>query len=254
MGKVIWQERGGRGDGTYLLLHGLGATGAVWRGVCRALDARGHGEWLVADLPGHGGSAPLSQYSIGALASAMADELGPDRSWRIIGHSLGVYVGLALASGWFGVRVESVVGIGPKIDWSDADIAAMVELARKPARVFKDEDEAWARYRKVSGLDTRVAPDSASLARGVVATDGGFRLATDPRTALVAGAPFVSLASSARCPVLLARGETDPMVTLAELRKYCAAAVDVPGTGHNAHVESPGSIVALSDRLAGEAS
>jgi pimeloyl-ACP methyl ester carboxylesterase len=250
---MIWRERGGLGEGAYLLLHGLGATGAVWRGVCKELDTRGDGEWLVVDLPGHGESAPLPLYSVGALASAVAQVLGPDRSWRIIGHSLGAYVGLALASGWFGVRVESVLGIGPKIEWTEADIAAMAELARKPARIFPDEAEAWARYRKVSGLDTRVAPDSASLARGVVAADGGFRLATDPQTALVAGAPFASLAASALCPVLLARGASDPMMTLDHLRAHCPAALEIPGTGHNAHVESPGAIVALSERLASAA-
>jgi pimeloyl-ACP methyl ester carboxylesterase len=42
-------------------------------------------------------------------------------------------------------------------------------------------------------------------------------------------------------------------VNLDELRKYCAAATEIPGTGHNAHVEAPASIVALAERLACEA-
>jgi pimeloyl-ACP methyl ester carboxylesterase len=249
---MLWRESGGRGEHRYLLLHGLGATGAVWRDGCRELDNRGEGEWLVIDLPGHGGSSALSKYSIGSLASAVAQALEPDRSYRIIGHSLGAYVGLALASGWLGVRVASVLGIGPKIEWSEADLIATAEFARKPVRVFPDEAEAWSRYRKVSGLDVRVAPDPALLERGVAAADGGFRLANDPQTVLVAGAPFGTLAASARCPVLLARGASDPMVTLDQLRAHCATAIDIPGTGHNAHVETPGSIVALSERLASE--
>lgn len=250
---MLWHERGGRGGDAYLLLHGLGATGAVWRALCRELDRRADREWLVVDLPGHGGSAALPRYSVGALAAAVAQELEADRSYRIIGHSLGVYVGLALASGWFGVRVASVLGIGPKITWSEADLAAVAELARKPPRVFPDEEEAWSRYRRVSGLDLRVAPDSALLERGIASADGGFRLAADPRTALVAGAPFATLAASARCPVLLARGASDPMVTLEELRMHCAAAFDIPNAGHNAHVESPGSILALAAHLGGTA-
>ena len=250
---MLWRERGGHGEHAYLLLHGLGATGAVWRNVCRELDSRGDGEWLVLDLPGHGGSSALPRYSVGALASAVAQSLDPDRPYQVIGHSLGAYVGLALASGWFGVRIASMLGIGPKIEWSEADVASMAELARKPARIFADEAEARSRYRKVSGLDVRVAPDAALIARGVVPTEGGFRLATDPRAALVAGAPFATLAASAQCPVLLARGASDPMVTLDQLRTHCAAvAIEIPGTGHNAHVESPGSIVALSERLASE--
>jgi pimeloyl-ACP methyl ester carboxylesterase len=252
MATTIWQERGGRAEPAYLLLHGLGATGAVWRGVCRELESRAASEWLVVDLPGHGGSQPLARYSVGALAAAVAAALDPGRRYRVIGHSLGVYVGLALASGWFGVRIESVLGIGPKVEWTEADLAAMAELARKPARVFADEAEAWARYRRVSGLDTQVAPDEALLARGVTATEGGFRLATDPRTALVGGAPFASLAASARCPVLLARGAADPMMTIEQLRAHCPSALEIPDAGHNAHVEAPAAIVALDSRLAGE--
>ena len=59
---MIWQQCGGRGDVHYLLLHGLAATGAVWRGVCAALDEQGTGEWLACDLPGHGGSSELPIY------------------------------------------------------------------------------------------------------------------------------------------------------------------------------------------------
>ena len=29
----LWVEEGGAGEPTLLLLHGLGATGAVWRGL-----------------------------------------------------------------------------------------------------------------------------------------------------------------------------------------------------------------------------
>jgi len=249
---MIWCERGGRGRDVHLLLHGLGATGAVWHGVCRELETQAAGEWLVVDLPGHGASDALPAYSVGALASTLAAAIHRDRAYRVIGHSLGAYVALALASGWFGVSIASVLGIGPKTAWREADVIAMTELARKPARIFADAADAWSRYRKVSGLDMRVAPDEALLERGVTAAEGGYRLATDPRTALVAGAPFATLASSARCPVLLARGASDPMVTLGELREHCAAATDIEGTGHNAHVESPPAIVALSRRLGRE--
>jgi len=247
---MLWQERGGRGQHTCLLLHGLGATGAVWHGLTREIERSGRAEWTVVDLPGHGGSPPAQQYSIGAMAAAVAAVLDRERPYRVIAHSLGVYVGLALASGWFGVRVASLLGIGPKVTWTDAEVASMVELARKPAKVFPTAQDAWSRYRKVSGLDSNIATDEAVLTRGVVATDGGFRLAADPRTPLVAGAPFNTLASGARCPVLLARGATDPMITLDELRRHCRNAVEIPGTGHNAHVEAPAAMLELSDRLA----
>src|SRR5688572_33477872 len=116
---MIWQQRGGRGTTVYLLLHGLGATGAVWNGVCAELDGRDAGSWIVCDLPGHGLSDALEEYSVGAMAGALAASLDREQTYRVIAHSLGVYVALALASGWFGVRLASVFGLGPKIVWAD---------------------------------------------------------------------------------------------------------------------------------------
>jgi hypothetical protein len=100
----------------------------------------------------------------------------------------------------------------------------------------------------VSGLDSNIAPDEAVLARGVVATDGGFRLAADPRTPLVAGAPFDTLASSAMSGSARAV-QTDLMMTLDECGGI-AGTRSIPATGHNAHVEAPAVMLELSDRLA----
>ena len=65
----------------------------------------------------------------------------------------------------------------------------------------------------------------------------------------VAGAPFDSLATSARARVILARGERDPMVSTAELRAHASEAVEIAGCGHNVHVEKPEAIVDLLQSL-----
>lgn len=247
---MLYAERGGTGPRSVLLLHGLGATAAVWAGVCRELGERELGRWAAVDLSGHGGSPWSDFYSTGGLAAVLAplvrDAGAPP--W-IIGHSLGAYVGLALASGWFGVQVAGVLGVGPKVSWTAADLQLMQELAARPVRHFADRAEALARYRKASGLDERIAPGEESLARGIAAAPQGWHLAADPRTFLVAGTPFDSLVRSARCPVLLARGEHDAMVSLAELRRHQPEACELPGLGHNAHVERPSAIVALLEQL-----
>lgn len=242
-------ERGGRGGTTVLLLHGLGATAAVWRGVAERLEAAGLA-WLAPDLPGHGASARREAYSVGQLAADVAPLVAGTPRVIAAGHSLGAYVALALASGWFGVELAAVLGIGPKIAWSAQDLAATRDLAARPVRVFATADEAVARYRKVSGLDERSAP-SALIARGVARNGDGFALAADPRTMLVAGAPFATLAASARCRVVLARGEHDPMVTMEELRAHRDEAVELAARGHNSHAEDPDAVAALCVRLAG---
>jgi pimeloyl-ACP methyl ester carboxylesterase len=242
---TVWCERDGGSGPAIILLHGLGATGAVWRGVVERLHARLACTTLVVDLPGHGASSWHPAYSVGEMAAAvapLAHGLGP---LHVIGHSLGTYVGLALASSWFSCRIVSVTGVGPKVTWSDADRARMREVASRPARIFATAEEAIERYRRASGLDAVVTPDAGVLDRGTIRAADGHRLAADPATMAVGAPPFAGLISVVQCPFRLARGEHDPMVSLAELRTHDPAAVEFAGVGHNAHVESPDSVVAL---------
>ena len=46
----LYLRSGGVGETTYLLLHGLGATGEVWEGFVDLLDRNEAGRWLVPDL------------------------------------------------------------------------------------------------------------------------------------------------------------------------------------------------------------
>jgi len=131
-----------------LLLHGLGATGAVWDGLTDRLDDA----WLAPDLPGHGGSARLHRYSFGGMAAAIADNLPMSGPLVVVGHSLGGVVALTLASGWFGVEVAGVVALGVKVEWSEDDLARVAAMAERSARVFATRDEAERAYVKLSGL------------------------------------------------------------------------------------------------------
>jgi pimeloyl-ACP methyl ester carboxylesterase len=246
---MMWRESGGSGDCTIIFLHGLGATAAVWTGALQALEERGGRRWMVADLAGHGGSDREPFYSVGQLAAQLAQAIRLEPAPLIVGHSLGAYVGLALASGWFGVRVRAVLGIGPKIAWPKADLQAVRDFAARPVRWYATEDEALARYRRVSGLDEELAPGREVLARGVLHTPDGWRLAQDPATFAVAGAPFASLTLAAQARVILARGERDPMVSFEELRVHAHRAYDIPGAGHNAHVEDPRAVLELIEVL-----
>jgi len=251
---TVWVAREGDQGPMVLLLHGLGATGAVWNGTVARLHERERVITVVVDLPGHGSSAWQPPYSVGGMAAAVTPLVHDAGLLHVIGHSLGVYVGLALASSWFNCTVASVTGIGPKVTWSDADFARMRELAQRPARFHPTATEALERYRRASGLDVAIAPDVAILDRGTVATPEGHRLAADPATFAVGAPSFAGLLGLVRCPVVLARGEHDGMVSAAELRDCLPGAVELPGLGHNAHVESPAAIVGLFDAVRMQAS
>lgn len=233
-----------------VLLHGLGATGRVWDGLLDRLDGW---RWLVPDLPGHGASAPVANYSIGGLAAAVAAEVDRDRPVAVLGHSLGGAVGLALASGWFGVRVSAVCGLGIKVRWTDAELAKAAEVAARPSRVYDNRQDAVERALKVAGLAGLVPADAPAADAGVVSAEAGWALALDPAAFAVGAPDMPGLLAAARAPVILAAGEHDPMGPPEHLHELRSDAVTLPGLGHNAHVEDPTALLPLLDRIASEA-
>jgi pimeloyl-ACP methyl ester carboxylesterase len=232
-----------------VLLHGLGGTGGVWRGVARLVDGQIH----APDLPGHGRAPWLATYSFGAMAEVVAQGLPPARSYAVIGHSLGGVVGLALAGLVPGVR--RVVGLGIKVAWSDEELARAQGLAERPVAWFDTQAEAVARHRKVSGTGDLV--DEAVAREGVVEDRARWRLALDPK-AFGVGRPDVAALLRAAAAggvgdaldatpaaVTLARGELDHLVSDGQLRALVDGPVSLPGLGHNAHLQDPGAVLAL---------
>lgn len=233
---------GGDGPPVLVLLHGLGATAEVWDGWRPLLAERWPGRWVAPDLPGHGRSDPLARYSFGGLAVAVADLLDPGGRTVVLGHSLGGVVGLALGSGWFGPRVDTVVGLGIKVAWMDEELVRARALADRPVQDFGTAAEAETRHLRVSGLTGLVGPGSPAATAGLRERDGRWRLALDPRAFAVGAPDLPGLLAAGRARVVLARGEHDPMVSAADLPP---AAVTLPGLGHNAHVEDPAAVLAL---------
>lgn len=266
---------------TLVLLHGLGATAGVWDPVSRLAAERWPGPVLVPDLGGHGGAAWQAPYSFGRHADEVARAVTGDeppagtggRRAVVVGHSMGGVVALALASGWFGVEVPVVVGLGIKLRWSEEELLGARRLASRPVRGFAAAEDALARYLKVSGLlevlGDDVALDDPRVARGVLedvvedaaggmaggasgdGRDGPWRLAQDPATFAV-GAPDVDgLLAAARARVVLAAGEHDPMCPPDVLHAVAPDGVVLAGLGHNAHVEDPAAVWDLIETATG---
>ncbi len=234
------------GEPVLLLLHGLGATGEVWHGL---LERNWPGEVLVPDLPGHGRSPRLPEYTFESMTAAVAALLDPTRKVVVLGHSLGGVLALELASGAYGVDVAAACGVGIKLRWSDAELAKAADLAARPERVFATRAEAVDRWLKVSGLVGLVPADSRRVDAGVEETADGWRVRVDPRTFGV-GAPNVpALLAAAKAETILTAGQHDPMSPRDDLLEVAPEAAVLPGVGHNAHVESPLSLWPILDRL-----
>ena len=81
-----------------VLLHGVGASRAIWRHVTPALGEDRH--VIAPDLPGFGESAPANGgFELGAAATALADALAETagQPFDLLGNSLGGAVALKLA-------------------------------------------------------------------------------------------------------------------------------------------------------------
>ncbi|HUQ61705.1 alpha/beta hydrolase [Lentzea sp.] len=232
---MLHVERGGNGP-LLVLLHGLGATGEVWEDVVAGWS----GSWLVPDLPGHGRSARIGRYSFGSLAAAVA-EVVPREPVTVVGHSLGGVVGLALASGWFGVGVTTCVGVGIKVRWTDEELEKAASLAARPGKVFGSEAEAVERASRMAGVPLR---------HGVSEVDGGWAPSLDMRAFGVGRPDVPGLVMASKAEVVLAAGENDPMCPREHLAELVPEPVVFPGAGHNVHVESPSSLHTVLAQLA----
>lgn len=230
---------------TLLLLHGLGATSSVWRPLCGQLPPGWAQRTVAPDLAGHGTAGWADRYSFGDYAGQVAALVDPEDELIVLGHSMGGVVGLALASGWFGVQPRLTIGLGIKVAWTADELAKAAELSRRPPRTFDSRDEAARRWLRVAGLDGLVGPDDPMAASGVSTTDEGWQLAWDPRTAAVGAPPMHGLLAAAVGPVVLARGAHDQLVTSEQLHALVDDPVELPGVGHNAHVEAPEAVLAL---------
>lgn len=242
----IAYSSGGSGEHLLLLLHGLGATGAVWSRLTTLLSSW-DGSWAAPDLRGHGRSVAEPPYGYAMHAAdvaTLAAELGAARV-TVLGHSFGGVVGAVLAGSWFGIPVQRVVAVGVKIDWTPEEEARARSMAGRPPQVFGTFAEAAERHLRLAGLHGLVDPSSEVAAAGVRPVDDGFAVALDPRTFSAVGPAVETVLSRAEAPLRLAAGAGDPMVGLETMRRIDAEAVLLDGVGHNAHWEAPDLVWSL---------
>jgi pimeloyl-ACP methyl ester carboxylesterase len=238
-------ERGGNTGPAVLLLHGSGATSAVWTPVLREIDNSGL-RWITADLPGHGRSDWLPAYHHRDYAAALGKaldsaEIDAGEIDLVVGHSLGALIALTLADGTHGVRVGAVTAISLKVVWTPEQLSRRASQAHRPQRTIPTREEALRRFAKVSGLPTD-SPDSL-LDTGVRHASDGYRLAADPR--LLADPPatqeeLAAVMGRVAVPVRLVCGYADPGIAPGDMAAVLGRGVEViTGAGHNPHIDDP---------------
>ncbi len=251
----LYYEHGRRerdpGGPLVILLHGLSGTGAVWRGVTDILDARWPGSWVAPDFRGHGRSPHADRYGIAMHAADIAGSVGDADDIYVVGQSMGGQCAMMLASATFGFAPKAVLTIGVAVDWGNEARQRIDRLVHTPVRYFDTQIEARERFLLVNGLQGFVDPASDIAASGICEENGKWRLSADNRAAMVAVASTRLIHAAAVSPIILARGQHDPVVTSEEHKSLDPDCISIEGCGHNAHVERPDQIWRLLQAAAG---
>jgi pimeloyl-ACP methyl ester carboxylesterase len=250
---ALFAERGGDGDRVLVLLHGLGATAAVWRSFQKILAREWEGRWLAPDFRGHGRSIKSGPYTFEQHARDVAALLESETGQNVIllGHSFGGVIAALTASGDFGVTPQRALAFGVKIRWSEDEKNKAFDLAKRPAKIFSTREEAVDRYLKMAGIFGLVDPKSSDVDAGIAAADGGWKVAQESATFSAVEQSVPNALLRAKPPVLLAAGAKDPMVTLTDMQAIDANAVLLEGAGHNVHVEAPEKVWQFVKRTIG---
>src|SRR3984893_15371965 len=236
-----------------VFLHGIGGAARVWRGQLNFFKYRFHA--TAWDMPGYGGSAPLPDVSIAALADALGDFLQQVGATKpiLVGHSIG------------GMIVQQLLAQHP-------DIARAVVLAQTSPAFGNAAGDCQKKFinARLGPLDRgetmrALAP---SLVKDLVGDDpdpAGMELARDCmasvpeatyRATMLAlmGFDLRSALKDIAAPTLLLSGSKDnnaPAPMMAKMATYVPSAtyVELEGVGHLANLERPGAFNAALDQF-----
>jgi pimeloyl-ACP methyl ester carboxylesterase len=272
-GTVVARHRAGREPGpATLLLHGAAGSWSTWTPLLATAAAAGHGirNPVLLDLPGWGGATPArgdaqpTIDSVSELVRRVVTELGYDE-WHVVGHSLGGFIALHLATLW----PQSVLSVGLVSGTTHSVVEAVAHpragMASIPGFVL-----LLGFFRFVAPAQPAVLAIVAGLRRvGILrlASKPLFRhlFRIDPTVIAALGVElrprsFVTAAEVARgydvgrwraiaCPVRATKGDRDVFVTDADLERLARELPDCVGTvvadcGHFGNVERPAEVLA----------
>lgn len=238
-GRIHYAERGERRAGrpSALLIHGAGASSAIWMMVLARVARAGHA--VAIDLPGHGpsgtegsaldgaGGLTLGRYrdAAGELAGMLC--LGPS---VLVGHSLGALIAIEAALAWPDkVRGLVLCAAAPRLG-VEPELERLLQA--DPGQVI-----AWLADHALSPR-AKPAVRRGFLAAGDVTPPDVVRADFE----IVRGADLGARIGALACPVTWIDGADDRIVPATDGRK--GEIVTLADVGHLIPIEAPAAVAA----------
>jgi 3-oxoadipate enol-lactonase len=251
-GRFAYEFAGRQGAVPLIFLHGIGGAARAWRHQLSTFGDRFQA--IAWDMPGYGGSAPLTNVSISALAEALQQFLQQIEAVKpiLVGHSIG------------GMIVQQWLVQNPR--------AARAIVLAQTSPAFGKPDGDWQKSfiaARLGPLDRgeTMASLAPSLVKELVGDDPdakGMELARDCMASVpeasyrammlaLVGFDQRDALKNIALPTLLLSGSKDnnaPAPMMAKMAGYIPSAryVELAGVGHLANLERPD---AFNEALAG---
>lgn len=154
----MFVEHEGEGGEPTVLVHGIGSSHEVWDDM---LDELGRGRDLLAvDLPGFGDSPPLpeGQRTVAGLADAIEAEMDRE-GWKranLVGHSMGGFLVLELASRGRAIRTVAVAPVGGVVPEEAKRSQRMIAMERRGGALGSRVPAAMLKVIFGTGLSRRL--------------------------------------------------------------------------------------------------
>jgi 3-oxoadipate enol-lactonase len=243
-GRFVYEAAGDPGKTPLVFLHGIGGAARGWRGQ---LEFFGDRYLAIAwDMPGYGGSSPLTTVSIATLADALGQflrEFAGSPKPILVGHSIG------------GMIVQQWLANNP--------VAAEAAVLAQTSPAFGKPDGDWQKAfveARLGPLDRgetlrSLAPSLVSELVGDDPDPPGMDLARDCMGSVpemtyravvraLVGFDMRHALKAIRIPTLVLSGSKDnnaPAPMMAKMATYVPGAtyIDIEGSGHLVNLEQP---------------
>jgi pimeloyl-ACP methyl ester carboxylesterase len=226
-----------------ILLHGLACHSGWWEWVAPYLEKEYY--LIASDFRGHGQSSWAANYRYDDYAldiEELARKL--NRPYAIVGHSMGGYVGLKVASR--GVHPPSTLLVADmKIDSPEEELVGLHKAASKSGRIYDTLQDAVAHYRLLPPQHTAPMERVEQIAQECFheQEEGRFGERFDRRTLAIEKVDAVALAKQVSCPTSFIRAKVSqvmPADGAKELARITGGQlIEMEGAYHHLPLEAP---------------